>query len=331
MFESPKRVSNCWKKGIPLGSRSSDVFEGALNGSSESTYGRVDRANLLRAQFLFDRYLKNEIVDFDMGARLLIYVQTQGGSAKRTLCVSSRNTMRSSSSIWTITSCGLPGQEIHRLNSKEYYRVVMARTSADKDIVENSNKVVGWLQMFRSIGDWVLKKMEPAYARHLCQYMPTAGEPISSIADQVVTPPYVIPHPSVRSVDLQPVWGDDPVLLLFSDGMDNVVEGRHVFTPGVRQKTDPLDVLPDPLSMALDPVDDRHAISGKAEGALGHAMEPNWSLELDNMAVDVLGNLYGGTHSDRLEMVMDRVRLTNPESWFHVDDTTIIVARLASD
>lgn len=45
------------------------------------------------------------------------------------------------------------------------------------------------------------------------------------------TPPYIIATPSLRYVDLQPFRACKPVLLLFTDGVDNLVSGRFLFQP----------------------------------------------------------------------------------------------------
>ncbi|KAI0324651.1 protein serine/threonine phosphatase 2C [Cubamyces sp. BRFM 1775] len=210
--------------------------------------------------------------------------------------------------------------ELHTLNNRhEFYRVVMSHSAFEGKIVDrDTNKILGWLGMSRAIGDLPLK-MHSAYMRYLFQFLPDHGN-ISRFVDRVVSPPYVIAEPSVRFVDLEPVWGADPILVLHSDGVDSLVEGSVVFSPDVPRKIDPLDVIPSFLpNERFDP---------RVETLLEHSVEPQWSRDERNMAIDILGNLLGGTNAERLEMVMDKRRLLAKDSSFLIDDVTIIVARL---
>lgn len=125
----------------------------------------------------------------------------------------------------------------------------------------------------------------------------------------------------MRFVDLRPMWRNDPIILLFSDGVDNLVDGDYVFSPDKPSKLDPVDIVPALLSDTVDP---------RVKSALGHEIEPKWSRAENNMAIDILGNLLGGANAERLEMVMDRERLRADDPIFDIDDTTVVVARLTA-
>ena len=171
-----------------------------------------------------------------------------------------------------------------------------------------------------AIGDLALK-MDGAYMRHLFQFVPGHGT-LSQFANRVVSPPYVSATPSLRFLDLDPIWGYDPILVLHSDGVDSLVDGEVVFSPGVSRKIKPLDVVCTLLPNQL--------FDHQVEAMLGHKLEPQWSRNEENMAIDILGNLLGGANAERLEMVMDRRRLQAAEPVFIIDDVTIVVARLTA-
>lgn len=125
----------------------------------------------------------------------------------------------------------------------------------------------------------------------------------------------------MRFVDLRPVWRNDPIILLFSDEVDVLVDGDYVYSPDKPSKLDPMDIVPALLSDTVDP---------RVETALGHEIEPKWSRAENNMTVDILGNLLGGANAERLEMVIDRERLRTDDPIFDIDDTTIVAARLTA-
>jgi pyruvate dehydrogenase phosphatase len=63
------------------------------------------------------------------------------------------------------------------------------------------------------------------------------------------------------------------------------------------------------------------------EGFLGHGVEPRWDGCDGNGAIEVLGNLLGGTDTRTLSMTMDlAVPLSDGNNAdFYIDDTSIIV------
>ncbi|KAI0649371.1 phosphatase 2C-like domain-containing protein [Trametes meyenii] len=191
-------------------------------------------------------------------------------------------------------------REVHNFkNPHEFFRVIMSHTSAEKDIVDRDNKVLGWFAPSRAIGDFPLK-MHPSFLRHVFQYLPShRALPLAALANRVLAPPYATAMPHVRIVDLAPLWERDPVLLLYTDGVDHVVDGHLVFTPYRHSGVDPLAVASALLSLSLAggarDVGDMNSVKAGAEVALGHPVEFALSRMKDNAAVDILGNLLGGT------------------------------------
>lgn len=171
-----------------------------------------------------------------------------------------------------------------------------------------------------AIGDFSLK-LHSSYLEHVFQYVPGVEHfPFADIYPKIKTPPYIIAEPSVRFTDLQPVWRSDTKIFLFTDGVDNLVDGEFVFKPGENSGADPVDVVSALLADTIDP---------RIEAILGHPVIPKWSGPEGNRATDVLGNLLGGTNTERLEAVTDLGRSGGGETdWpFHIDDTSIIVWR----
>ncbi|KAI9058291.1 hypothetical protein FKP32DRAFT_1581886, partial [Trametes sanguinea] len=213
----------------------------------------------------------------------------------------------------------------HTFNDpKEYFRTVIAHKSSERDVVDSHNRVLGMLNMSCAIGDLPLN-MHSAYSSHLFRYKPrpTGDHALSPrFIDRLVSPPYLTAKPSAVFVDLDPLWQQDPIILLFTDGIDRLVDGSRVFSRGVSSHARPLTIVP---ALLPGPSFDAHM-----GDVLGHPVEHGWSREEQNMAVDVLGNLLGGADAERLEIVLDRDRLRAEYPSIAIDDATMLVARLGA-
>ncbi|KAI0368700.1 protein serine/threonine phosphatase 2C [Pilatotrama ljubarskyi] len=208
--------------------------------------------------------------------------------------------------------------EMHTFkNPKEYYRAVMAHSYAEQPLFDWEDRILGWVNVARAIGGFSLK-MHASYLANLFRYLPGADAfPLSTYIPKIVSPPYVISEPSVHFTDLQPVWKPGGKIFLFTDGVDNLVDGWLVFRPREHSGADPIHVVSALLTDHVDP---------QIEHILGHPIIPRWSGRENNRASDVLGNLLGGADVERLEMVTDMNRLDDETGWpFHIDDTSIIV------
>ena len=165
-----------------------------------------------------------------------------------------------------------------------------------------------------------------AYSTKLFNHLAVFGaRPLrKATIKNIKTPPYITADPSVRFVDLQPIWDQKPVVMVYSDGVNNLVNRcphlhprrpRHLMVPGT-------------VAVLLqDEVDD------SVPALLGHQIDLRWSQGLDNRAVDVLGNLIGGTDTQILSQVLDQDLLIGCTSSprLHIDDTSILLAFLTSD
>ncbi|KAI0324318.1 protein serine/threonine phosphatase 2C [Cubamyces sp. BRFM 1775] len=200
---------------------------------------------------------------------------------------------------------------------KEYFRATMEHPYAEQPLFDWENRVLGWLSVARAIGDFSLK-LPSSYLSHLFRFLPELdGYAFSEYIPRIVTPPYVSSEPSVRFTDLHPMWRPENKIFLFTDGVDNLVDGWLVFKPKQHSGADPVQTVADLLCDDINP---------RVEDVLGHKVVPRWSGEEGNRATDVLGNLLGGEDVERLEMVTDLDRLNCKEGWpFHIDDVSLIV------
>ncbi|RPD61194.1 protein serine/threonine phosphatase 2C [Lentinus tigrinus ALCF2SS1-7] len=202
----------------------------------------------------------------------------------------------------------------------ECARIVSEHSPDEAARVVEKGRVLGWLMLPRAIGDFALK-LPSSYMSHLLKYLPTTGKmPLDGIPERIKTPPYLIATPSVQFTDLEPVWDRAPTVLLFSDGVDLLVDGSTLFHPGVSSNADPCDIV---SKLLQDKVDT------SVEEVLGHGIDPHWSGPEGNKALDLLGNLIGGKDAERLELMMDQECMANIKSErpspFYVDDVAIVV------
>lgn len=225
-------------------------------------------------------------------------------------------------------------------NQQEYFGATMLHPASEQPLFDKADRILGWMSVARgtlssaqyyliwtnalppAIGDYSLK-FRVAYLANLFRYLPGLEEaPFHKYIPKIKTPPYIIGWPSARFTDLAPYWSRGLKIFLFSDGVDNIVDGWQVFRPRVHSGADPIDVV---AALLAD-----GEIEPRVAGILGNPVVSRWSGEEDNRAVDVLGNLLGGTDVERLEMVMDlRLLPDDTSGWpFHIDDTSIIVRQV---
>ncbi|KAH9902909.1 phosphatase 2C-like domain-containing protein [Cubamyces lactineus] len=206
---------------------------------------------------------------------------------------------------------------------REHVRFSLHHPSAEsqKGLIHNK-RLFGRLLASRTIGNHHLK-MDKAYAHYLFQYVDMGKKKLfpSNLDKTVLSPPYLTAEPSIRFVDLKPMWDQDLYVLLFSDGVDSIVDGSCLGQPttGARSGADPVNVVSALLSYFADP---------DVERILGHHVQPRWNGPRGNVALDVLGNLLGGMDAAKLEKATKRPVVRSAGD-HRLDDTTIVVARFA--
>ncbi|KAH9856579.1 protein serine/threonine phosphatase 2C [Lenzites betulinus] len=201
---------------------------------------------------------------------------------------------------------------------QEYFRVSMAHPYSEHNDVTRNNAVLGNLGMTRSIGDYYMK-LPPSYITHLFTFLP--GDPTYHPDPKYIkTPPYTIAKPSTRFFDLEPVWDAKPMVFVFSDGIDHVVEHYSADVPNIKYPIDTGRLV----AQLLGDDRDRREVAA----FLGHPVEPGWNQD-GNKAVEVIGNLFGGANAERIQAATIQASWDGDE-WpeFYIDDTTLVVYTL---
>ncbi|KAI0368697.1 protein serine/threonine phosphatase 2C [Pilatotrama ljubarskyi] len=211
--------------------------------------------------------------------------------------------------------------ENHKLtNPREYFRVVMEHPLEERRQLTDDDRILGWLDMTRSIGDYAMK-LDSSYITHLFDYNPDP-RPRNPKPEIIKTPPYLSAKPSVRFLDLAPLWDAKPRIFLFSDGVDAIIYRYASYIPNIDIGIDIGTVVAKLLGNQQD--------RKEAGKLLGHHVEPDWSKD-GNKAVEVLGNLFGGTNAERLEEANQQAAWTDHINHpsFYIDDTTLIICTLS--
>ncbi|KAI0368706.1 hypothetical protein BV20DRAFT_1053886 [Pilatotrama ljubarskyi] len=126
---------------------------------------------------------------------------------------------------------------------REYFGVIMTRASSENNMIDRYDKALGWLSLSRAIGDHCLK-MHDLFLDYLFQYLPSKRSlPFSSIVGRVISPPYISAEPSIRFADLDIIWALDRTIVLFTDGVDNLVDGSLMCTSKVSSAADPAKIV----------------------------------------------------------------------------------------
>ena len=148
---------------------------------------------------------------------------------------------------------------------------------------------------------------------------------------RIKTPPYVSSEASVHFVDYGPgqLLERYPILMLFTDGVDRIVEGYQAHTSRAHGRADAAEVVTYLLGLS-------EPSKARVKDILGHETEVKWNPKRSNRAVDILGNLLGGTDINRLKGIIaqtlpaDSDSMTQTETGvkLDLDDTTVILCDL---
>ncbi|KAJ7079133.1 protein serine/threonine phosphatase 2C [Mycena belliarum] len=205
----------------------------------------------------------------------------------------------------------------------EYVRISFRHPTSEVEDLFRDDRVLGSISMTRALGDFSFK-WPKAFSERLLFKLPSTFD--SEFPDKIrkfnKTPPYLTATPSVEYFDMTSSDTQDskPILLLFSDGVDNIVKGEWVFHQDSPRSDEPSSVAGALLS---------DKISEHVQSVLGHHPQPRWLGENGNMATELLGNLLAGTKVQSFVDALNPLLLEDPDK-IYIDDTTLIVFPLSS-
>ncbi|KAK0196258.1 hypothetical protein F5146DRAFT_320729 [Armillaria mellea] len=187
---------------------------------------------------------------------------------------------------------------------KEYLNIAMMHPSEEKKTVMEDGLLLGVVPYTRStrrlfvffslvftisvltgLGEYALK-LPAEFSMELFFKLPRGQRPRSywdGVRHYNVTPPYVLNAPGIRFIDLAPLRGYKSTLVLYTCGVD-VIVNSHTRGTG---KEDPAAVVGRLVGSRLDEV--------SIQETLNHGAELSWT---GNRATELLGNLMAGTSAE---------------------------------
>ncbi|PBK90488.1 hypothetical protein ARMGADRAFT_1054450 [Armillaria gallica] len=191
----------------------------------------------------------------------------------------------------------------------EYFTILMRHPTTEKKTIIQDEP----------LGDYTLK-FESIYTSKL--FFKLAGRTedfLTSIQANNKTPPYIMNVPDTRYIDLAPLRHRNPTLVLFTDGVDVIVDGETLVSKNERHTLDPAVVVGKLLGREID--------SGYAQETIGHDVEVNWmgSSENRNRATEFLGNLMAGTSKETFASFLGPAERGEWDNSLCFDDTTILL------
>ncbi|ETW76515.1 hypothetical protein HETIRDRAFT_455056 [Heterobasidion irregulare TC 32-1] len=76
--------------------------------------------------------------------------------------------------------------------------------------------------------------------------------PLETVIPRIKTPPYLIVEPSVQFIDLRPYWEAKPTIMLFTDGIDCLIDGYFNLTPRRNSGGNPYQIVAALLQDGVD-------------------------------------------------------------------------------
>ncbi|KAG6839726.1 hypothetical protein C0991_012243 [Blastosporella zonata] len=202
----------------------------------------------------------------------------------------------------------------------EYARVKLSHPTSENNVLKDQ-RILGVLSVTRALGDFSYK-LPAAYSSKIFSKLRSenGGFPVPDVSINNISPPYISSVSDVRHLNLVSIRNKKPILVLYTDGVNNIIEGRFLFRKEDPCKADPAAVLG---VLLHEPVDEAFL-----KNVFEHKVESRWNTD-GNRAVEVLGNILGGRDSVRMTQIMTPALLsTTGDSDLYIDDTTIIVCPL---
>ncbi|KAK0446961.1 protein serine/threonine phosphatase 2C [Desarmillaria tabescens] len=209
---------------------------------------------------------------------------------------------------------------------KEYCSIVMLHPSSEKDTIMKDDRLLGTLLPTRGLGDHALK-FKSIFSTKLFFKLPTETRTqryLDGAQHYNKTPPYVMNAANTRFIDLAPLRHRKPTLVLFTDGVDIIVDGKTNVDKDLEglKRSEPAAVVGKLLGNRID--------DSYAQETLEHGVEVNWMGENGNRATELLGNLMAGTSTETFAKFLGPAERGEWDEKLYFDDTTILVYGLTS-
>ncbi|KAK0479426.1 protein serine/threonine phosphatase 2C [Armillaria luteobubalina] len=194
----------------------------------------------------------------------------------------------------------------------EYFTILMRHPTTEKKTIIQDEP----------LGDYPLK-FESIYTSKLFFKLPGRTEKfLANFQANNKTPPYIMNVPDTRCINLTPLRHRNPTLMLFTDGVDTIVDGETLVSKNEPHTLDPAVVVGKILSHEID--------SEYARETLKHDAEVDWmgSSENRNRATELLGNLMAGTSKETFASFLGPAERGEWDDSLCFDDTTILLYEL---
>ncbi|KAK0466550.1 protein serine/threonine phosphatase 2C [Armillaria novae-zelandiae] len=198
---------------------------------------------------------------------------------------------------------------------KEYLNIAMMHPSEEKDTVMEDGLLLGVVPYTRCLGEYALK-LPAGFSMELFFKLPRGQRPRSywdGVRHYNVTPPYVLNAPGIRHIDLAPLRQYKATLVLYTCGVDAIVNS-HTRRTRKQNKPDPAAVVGTLVGSRLD--------EASIQETLNHGAELSWT---GNRATELLGNLMAGTSAELF------AKFLGPGRNDRMPDTTILRYDLVRD
>ncbi|KAK0209515.1 hypothetical protein IW262DRAFT_1443026 [Armillaria fumosa] len=197
---------------------------------------------------------------------------------------------------------------------KEYCGIVMLHPTAEKDTIMKDDRLLG-------LGDHPLK-FTSIFSTKLFFKLPTETRTqryLDGAQHYNQTPPYVLNAADVRFIDLAPLRHRKPTLVLFTDGVDIIIDGETEVDRDAKSlvRADPAVVVGKLLGSHID--------DSYARRTLEHSVEVNWAGGNGNRATELLGNLMAGTSTETFAKFLVPAEHGKWDDKLYFDDTTILL------
>ncbi|KAK0481148.1 protein serine/threonine phosphatase 2C [Armillaria luteobubalina] len=201
----------------------------------------------------------------------------------------------------------------------EYFTILMRHPTTEKKAIIQDECLLGIFLPTRALGDYPLK-FESIYTSKLFFKLPGRTEKsLANVQANNKTPPYIMNIPDTCYINLTPLQHRNPTLMLFTDGIDTIVDGETLISKNEPHTLDLAVVVGKLLGHEID--------SAYACKTLKHDVEVDWMGSSENRD-QLLGNLMAGTSKETFASFLGPAEHGEWDDSLCFDDTTILLYEL---